>query len=85
MTPSDLLNPERLGVRLDLGMVSPVPVFIASQWARGVRRIGIQRGEEGQWQYVIQETMEHLSDEARLDEQFRYLLGDAEDRKQGES
>jgi transcriptional regulator with XRE-family HTH domain len=85
VTPSDLLDPERLGANLDLGMTGPVPRTWASQWARGLRSIGLARGDEGQLQYSFEQKVERLSDEARLEEQFRSLLAAAEDRERKES
>lgn len=62
---SELLDPERLGVNLDLGMTGPVRRILASAWARGLLRITVE-GDK----YVFEQTVEHLEPTTRLFEQL---------------
>jgi transcriptional regulator with XRE-family HTH domain len=71
--PGELLNPERLGVNLDLGMTGPVRRQLASAWARGLLRITIE-GDK----YVYEQTLDHLSGEQRLEEWLRMLILETE-------
>jgi transcriptional regulator with XRE-family HTH domain len=64
--PGELLDSERLGVAMDLGMSGPVRKTLASAWARGLLRITVE-GDK----YVFEQTLEHLADANRISEWLR--------------
>jgi transcriptional regulator with XRE-family HTH domain len=61
VAPGELLDPERQGVHLDLGMTGPVRRNLASAWARGLLRITVQDNK-----YVFEQTLEHLESSDRV-------------------
>jgi transcriptional regulator with XRE-family HTH domain len=75
--PGDLLDPERLGVALDVGMTGPLRKQTASAWARGVVRVHVI-GEPGAEKYVFEDRLETLADPERMLEGLK--LGSREPR-----
>jgi transcriptional regulator with XRE-family HTH domain len=71
--PGELLDPDRQGVHLDLGMTGPVRRNLASAWARGLLRITIE-GDK----YVFERTLDHLSDVDRGFESLRMMAREQE-------
>jgi transcriptional regulator with XRE-family HTH domain len=71
--PGDLLDPERQGVHLDLGMTGPLRTTLARDWAQGRFLVELVQGDQGQWQYAFEEpedvtTPEWLFHRARPEE-----------------
>jgi transcriptional regulator with XRE-family HTH domain len=62
---SDLLDPDRQGVHLDLGLPGPVQRGRASAWVRGLLRIGRGIGEESD-KYVFEEALDDLDAGAKF-------------------
>jgi transcriptional regulator with XRE-family HTH domain len=67
---TELLDPDRQNVALDVGFPVPIPVGRASAWVRGLLRIGRGVGEESD-KYVIEETLDQLEPGPRVMEFLR--------------